>query len=73
MHNGRTIEEKELVPLITLYEELLMDFQEHPTKANELVHVGESQFDETLNVEELSALAMISSTVMNYDEFVMKR
>ena len=56
-----------------LYAEELTDFQKNPKRAAELLAVGEYPRDPSLNPAELAASAIVASTVMNFDEFVIKR
>ncbi len=56
-----------------LYVEELRDFQKAPKRAQALLSVGEYPRDPSLNPAELAASAIVASTVMNFDEFVIKR
>jgi hypothetical protein len=56
-----------------LYTEELESFRKEPKRIKELLSTGESKQDTTLNSAELAACTMIATTVMNFDEFVMKR
>jgi hypothetical protein len=63
----------EIAVLKRLYQEELTDFKENPDQALKLLRTGESERDKTLNASELAACTVIASTVMNFDEFVVKR
>lgn len=56
-----------------LYTEELADFKRNPKRADELLSVGEYVLDKSLNKNELAALTIVASTIMNFDEFVIKR
>ncbi|CAN5834960.1 DUF1553 domain-containing protein [soil metagenome] len=64
---------KELTLLQQLYAEELADFRKKPERVPELLSVGEAARDTALNAEELATCTIIASTIMNFDEFVMKR
>ncbi len=70
---GRSPDPEELNPLKQFYQEERASFSAEPQKAQELLAVGEHPVDPTLDKTELAAYSMIASTVMNFDEFVMKR
>lgn len=56
-----------------LYEEELADFKKNPKRATELLSVGEYPIDKTLKPEEVAAWAVVTSTIMNFDEAIIKR
>ena len=56
-----------------LYAEELTDFQQQPKRATALLKTGEYKRDEKLNPVELAACTIVASTVMNFEETVMKR
>jgi hypothetical protein len=64
---------EEIQLLKQLYAEELTDFQKNPKRAAELLAVGEHPRDPRLNPADLAANAIVASTVMNFDEFVIKR
>lgn len=64
-------EEKEL--LGKLYSEELEDLKKQPDRARHLLNIGESPVNNTLSQTELAACTIVASTIMNFDEFVMKR
>jgi len=63
----------ELNLLKQLYSEELTDFAKDPKKIKELLQTGASKWDTSLPPAELAACTMVATTVMNFDEFVMKR
>ena len=64
-------EEKEL--LSNLYFEELEDLKKQPDRARHLLNIGESPVNQTLDKIQLAACTIVASTIMNFDEFVMKR
>jgi Protein of unknown function (DUF1553) len=63
----------ELTVLKDLFEKEYTYFKQNPEKAEKLLSVGEFPRDKTLEAAEVAAYTMVASTVMNFDEFVMKR
>ncbi len=55
------------------YQIALDKFKQNPKAADELLQVGEYPFDSNLDKVQTAALAMVASTVMNFDEAYMKR
>lgn len=70
---GRSAREREKQLLVDLYEEELKGFEENSNKARELLAIGEKKIDPNLDQEEVAAHMILASTIMNFDEFVMKR
>ena len=70
---SRYPEKEELEILLSLYNEELNDFKEKPQRAEQLLSVGEYGRDEKLPAHKIAANAVIAHTVMNFDEFIMKR
>jgi len=64
---------RELTLLKELYAEELAGFQKEPLRANRLLAAGDSKRDTSLDTAQLAACTMVATTVMNFDEFVMKR
>ncbi len=56
-----------------LYTEELADFIQHPKRAQELLTVGEYPIDRQQNPAELAAWTVVASTIMNFDEAIVKR
>ncbi|QHV95559.1 DUF1553 domain-containing protein [Spirosoma endbachense] len=64
---------EELNLMKQLYAEELADFRKNPKRATELLAVGEYPVDKTLNPAELAAWTVVTSTIMNFDEAIIKR
>ncbi len=64
---------EELTLLQQLYEDELKDFKKEPTRAEQLLSVGEHKRDIRLDAKEVAACTIIASSIMNFDEFVVKR
>jgi len=63
----------ELTLMTQLYKDEYQDFVKNPKRAAALLTVGEFAVNKTLNKNELAALTVVASTIMNFDEFVIKR
>ena len=70
---GRSAQKAEKEVLQNLYQEELQDFKTNQQRALDLLTTGEAPTDFTLNQSELAAHTILASTIMNFDEFVMKR
>ncbi len=70
---GRTPWPREQEILRQLYAEQHDYFRRQPEAAEKLLKTGECPADGTLPPVELAAATMVVSTLMNHDEFVMKR
>ena len=70
---GRTPESTELQILRKLFEESVDDFAANPDKISGLLSTGEHPVNQDLDQVQLASYAMVASTVINFDEFVMKR
>lgn len=55
-----------------LLNETQLDFKNHPAKIRGLLETGESIADKSLDAIELAAFTVLASTIINFDEFVMK-
>jgi hypothetical protein len=64
---------EELSILMDLYKEELADFSKNPSQAKELLTEGEFLNDKNLNPNELATCMVVANTLMNFDEFVIKR
>ncbi|WP_019943146.1 DUF1553 domain-containing protein [Dyadobacter beijingensis] len=89
LKNGKTIDEqidyaftaltsrrpdpKEKMVLKELYDEELKDFSHNPQRMKAILAAGEYPVDKTLNPAQLAAGTIVASTVMNFDEFLIKR
>lgn len=70
---SRPPRQSELEAMTQLYQEEYQDFLKNPKRADELLKVGEYPIDKSLNKNELAAMTIVASTIMNFDEFVIKR
>ena len=70
---SRPARPEELTLMQQLYAEELADFNRNPKRAQELLSVGEYPVDKILNPTELAAMTVVASTVMNFDEAMIKR
>ena len=70
---GRLPRAKEATQLDDLYRAELEDFRKEPDRTRSLLSVGEYSRDEALDPAETAALAVVASTILNFDETVMKR
>jgi hypothetical protein len=62
----------ELNELIALYEDVLPQFQDDLVAAHEILAIGESKPDETLDPAESATWTIVANTVLNLDEVVTK-
>ncbi|MFO1461726.1 MAG: DUF1553 domain-containing protein [Verrucomicrobiota bacterium] len=70
---GRKPDAEEQKILVRLYDEQHRQFAKDPGAAERLLKSGERVADATLPPADLAAATMVVSTLMNHDEFVMKR
>lgn len=70
---GRKAKESEMALMKKQYEFALKKYQDNPIEAADLLAVGEYPFDPGLDKIQTAALAMVASTMMNFDEAYMKR
>jgi hypothetical protein len=70
---GRAPGRQELAVLADLYREQLARFAREPDAAGHLLGVGERPADRSLPADQVAAMTVVASAVMNLDEFVMKR
>jgi Protein of unknown function (DUF1553)/Protein of unknown function (DUF1549)/Planctomycete cytochrome C/Concanavalin A-like lectin/glucanases superfamily len=64
---------EEISILKEMYQEELLDIQKNPKRVKELLSVGESVIDKTLNQSELAANTVLAITLINFDGTVIKR
>jgi len=64
---------EEINILKEMYQEELIDIQKNPKRVKELLSVGESVVDKTLNQNELAANTVLAMTLINFDGTVTKR
>ncbi|QMW02763.1 DUF1553 domain-containing protein [Spirosoma foliorum] len=70
---SRPARPEELALMEQLYADELADFKQNPKRATELLSVGEYPVDQKLNPVELAAWTVVTSTIMNFDEAIIKR
>ncbi len=70
---GRKPTSTELALLMEQYHSGIEKFKENPASAQQLLNVGEYPMDKNLDKIRTAALAMVASTLFNYDEAYMKR
>ncbi|WP_428653536.1 DUF1553 domain-containing protein [Runella sp.] len=70
---SRPPRQSETEAMTQLYQEEYLDFLKNPKRADELLKVGEYPVDKSLNKAGLAAMTIVASTMMNFDEFVIKR
>jgi len=64
---------EELIILKEMFEKELLDIQKNPVRVKELLSIGESAIDKTLNRNELAANTVLAMTLINFDGTVIKR
>jgi hypothetical protein len=69
---GRNPAKEEMAVLLDVYQAHHAEFEGNQEAARKLLEVGESGYDDSLNVSELAALTMIGSLILNLDETVTK-
>lgn len=70
---GRDPREQELEILKDLYQQEYQDFKKNPSRAQALLRVGEYPVDPTMDKIEVATNTIVASTIMNFDEFLIKR
>lgn len=70
---GRAPKPSEARILRQLFEEQRAYFSQKPEEAVQLLKTGEKPVDPSLSPVDLAAATLVVSTLMNHDEFVMKR
>ncbi|MFH4969509.1 DUF1553 domain-containing protein [Gaetbulibacter sp. M240] len=63
----------QLIVLNEQYQQSLEQFKKEPTMADSILSVGETPFDKVLSKEKTAAMALVVSTIFNFDETYMKR
>ena len=59
--------------LTSHYQQSLQQFLEEPAMADSILLVGKQPFDQALSKEKTAAMALVVSTILNFDESYMKR
>ncbi|GAA4412633.1 DUF1553 domain-containing protein [Nibrella viscosa] len=70
---SRPARPKELELMAQLYASELADFRKNPKQAAELLAVGEYPVDKRIPPPELAAWTVVASTLLNFDEVIVKR
>ena len=70
---SRPARPQEMQLMKQLYAEELADFQKNTKRAQVLLSVGEYPVDPKLNPAELAAWTVVTNTLMNFDEAIIKR
>ncbi len=70
---GKSASSTELKLMQNQFSVSLEKFTKNPSEASKLLNTGEFPVDPNLDHEKTAALAMVANTLMNYDEFYMKR
>jgi Protein of unknown function (DUF1553)/Protein of unknown function (DUF1549)/Planctomycete cytochrome C/Concanavalin A-like lectin/glucanases superfamily len=63
----------ELAILKNMYIEELATLNKNPASVDKILQIGEYKADKLLNKNELAACTMVATTIMNFDDTVMKR
>tara|TARA_Y100000814_G_C12150913_1_gene340887 strand:- start:218 stop:622 length:405 start_codon:yes stop_codon:yes gene_type:complete len=69
---GRPFRSEEIPVLQASFDELLVHYQAHFEAAEQLLTVGDSEFDGSLPPDELAAWTMMVNAIMNLDEVLNK-
>ncbi|WP_031528139.1 DUF1553 domain-containing protein [Dyadobacter crusticola] len=70
---SRQPDAKERAILKELYQEEYTDFSKNPKRVKSVLAAGEYPVDKSLNPVQVAAGTIVASTVMNFDEFLIKR
>ena len=70
---SRVPDAREKQILKQLYQEEYADFSKNPKRVKSILAAGEYPLDRSLNPVQLAAGTIVASTVMNFDEFLIKR
>ena len=70
---GRKARVDEQQKLVELYDKEIEQFRNNQKKISEWLSAGESEIDLSLDQVELATCTVIAMTIMNFDEFVIKR
>jgi FPC/CPF motif-containing protein YcgG len=64
---------EELTILKKLYQEEYQHFLGSPKLVSDIIHTGEYPVDKSVDAVALATCTVVASTVMNFDEFIIKR
>jgi hypothetical protein len=70
---GRQADDREFAVLNQLYHSQMDYFQTDALRIDGFLGIGEAKFDDTIDRPHLAALTVVVSTLMNFDESMMKR
>jgi len=70
---GREPRADELGKMLLYYQEEIVNFEKNPDRASKWLSTGEYPVDQSLDPVKLAASTTVATTLMNFDEFVMKR
>lgn len=70
---SRLPRKEEMDILLNLYKEEHADFGREPERALKLLEAGEHPVNKTLSTTDLATCTVIASTLINFDEFIIKR
>lgn len=70
---SRNPTQQEMEILRELYQQEVETFKQNPQKGRELLKVGEKPADPNLPTPQLAAYTVVASTLMNFDEVLIKR
>jgi hypothetical protein len=73
MLTSRRPHQQEISLLRQLYDRQLILFSDDVERTKEFLQTGEAPVDEELSAPQLAAMAVVVSTIMNFDECVIKR
>jgi hypothetical protein len=69
---ARRSDQAELAELVAAYTEHLANYSHNPAAAQQLIAVGETKLDATLDAGELAAGTMVANLILNLDEVLTK-
>ncbi len=70
---GRRPDQQEVETLTEQYHTEVQKYRKNPAAASALLRVGEYEMNEAMDEVHTAALAMVTSTIINFDETYMKR
>jgi hypothetical protein len=70
---GREATSEELLSIKRLYDESLARFEKDAAAAESLLSVGEQPREKNLDAARTAALTVVTNTIMNFDDFYMRR
>lgn len=70
---SRQPREDEIKSMKDMWHEMANAFTSNASNPNEILKIGDSKYNTSLNIDSLAAHTLVASAIMNYDEFVIKR